>query len=47
MRALRLLALACSALLAGAALPVFAQVDKPVKLLVGFALAARPTSPRA
>ena len=37
MRALRLLALACSALLAGAALPVFAQVDKPVKLLVGFA----------
>lgn len=37
MRALRLLALACSAALAGAALPVLAQVDKPVRLLVGFA----------
>jgi tripartite-type tricarboxylate transporter receptor subunit TctC len=37
MRALRLLALACSAALAGAALPALAQVDKPVKLLVGFA----------
>ena len=37
MRALRLLAFACSALLAGAVPPAFAQVDKPVKLLVGFA----------
>jgi len=37
MRALRTLALACSAALAGAALPVLAQVDKPVRLLVGFA----------
>jgi tripartite-type tricarboxylate transporter receptor subunit TctC len=37
MRALRLLALACSAALAGAALPALAQVDKPVRLLVGFA----------
>ena len=37
MRALRLLALACAAVLAGAAPPVLAQVDKPVKLLVGFA----------
>jgi tripartite-type tricarboxylate transporter receptor subunit TctC len=37
MRALRLLALACSAALAGVALPVLAQVDKPVRLLVGFA----------
>jgi len=37
MRALRLLAFACSALLAGGVPPAFAQVDKPVKLLVGFA----------
>jgi tripartite-type tricarboxylate transporter receptor subunit TctC len=37
MRALRTLALACSAVLALAAAPAFAQVDKPVRLLVGFA----------
>jgi tripartite-type tricarboxylate transporter receptor subunit TctC len=37
MRALRTLALACTAVLALAAAPAFAQVDKPVRLLVGFA----------
>ncbi|HEV7576402.1 MAG TPA: Bug family tripartite tricarboxylate transporter substrate binding protein [Caldimonas sp.] len=37
MRALRMLALACSAALALAVLPALAQVDKPVRLLVGFA----------
>jgi tripartite-type tricarboxylate transporter receptor subunit TctC len=37
MRALRLLVLACAVMLAGAASPVLAQVDKPVRLLVGFA----------
>ena len=37
MRVLRTLALACSAALAAVALPALAQVDKPVKLLVGFA----------
>jgi tripartite-type tricarboxylate transporter receptor subunit TctC len=37
MRALRRLALACTWVVALAALPVHAQVDKPVRLLVGFA----------
>ena len=37
MRALRTLALACSTVFAVAAMPALAQVDKPVKLLVGFA----------
>jgi tripartite-type tricarboxylate transporter receptor subunit TctC len=37
MRALPLLALVGAAVLAGAAPPVLAQVDKPVKLLIGFA----------
>jgi tripartite-type tricarboxylate transporter receptor subunit TctC len=37
MRALRTLALACIWVVALAALPVQAQVDKPVRLLVGFA----------
>ena len=37
MRVLRTLALACSAALAAVALPALGQVDKPVKLLVGFA----------
>jgi tripartite-type tricarboxylate transporter receptor subunit TctC len=37
MRSFRLLALACATALIGAALPVAAQVDKPVRLLVGFA----------
>jgi tripartite-type tricarboxylate transporter receptor subunit TctC len=37
MRALRTLALACTWVVALAALPVHAQVDKPVRLLVGFA----------
>jgi tripartite-type tricarboxylate transporter receptor subunit TctC len=37
MRALRTLALACSIALALAAVPALAQVDKPVRLLVGFA----------
>ena len=40
-------ALACSPCLRSRGAPASAQVDKPVRLLVGFAPAARPTSRRA